>query len=245
MHVAVVVPTYQEAGNIADVCRRVRDVLPDARIVVVDDDSPDGTADAARAVGAELGDVEVVERHGERGLGGAYRLGFRRAIDAGADVVVQMDADGSHDAGDLPVLVAIVAHGADLVIGSRYVPGGRTVDWPRRRQALSRWGNRYAAGVLGLAVNDATAGYRAYSTDALERTGFEQVRADGYGFQVEMTHRLVRAEGKIVEFPITFRERTVGRSKLSRGIVNEAFGLVLRLWVADRRGRRERRRRGM
>jgi dolichol-phosphate mannosyltransferase len=245
VHVAVVVPTYQEAGNIATVCRRVRQVHPDAHILVVDDDSPDGTADVARRVGEEIGGLDVIVRTGVRGLGGAYRAGLRRAIDDGAEVVVQMDADGSHEVDVLPALVAIVRHGADLAIGSRYVPGGRTVDWPGRRRALSRWGNRYAAGVLGLAVNDATAGYRAYSAAALERMGFDQVRAEGYGFQVEMTHRLVRAEGKIVEFPITFQERTVGASKLSRNIVGEAFGLVVRLWVADRRGRRERRRRGM
>lgn len=245
MRVAVVVPTYQEAGNIAAVCRQVRAALPTARILVVDDASPDGTADVARRLAAELGDLDVVVRAGERGLGGAYRAGFRRAIDDGAEVVVQIDADGSHDADVLAALVANVEHGADLAIGSRYVPGGRTIDWPRRRRALSRWGNRYAAGVLGLAVNDATAGYRAYSAASLERIGFDQVRAEGYGFQVEMTHRLVRAEGRIVEFPITFRERTVGASKLSRGIVGEAFGLVLQLWIADRRGRRERRRRGM
>lgn len=245
MRVAVVVPTYQEAGNVAAVCRRVRAVLPEARILVVDDASPDGTADVARDAGAQIGGLDVIVRVGERGLGGAYRTGFRRAIDDGAEIVAQVDADGSHDVDVLPALVANVVHGADLAIGSRYVPGGRTVDWPGPRRALSRWGNRYAAGVLGLAVNDATAGFRAYSAAALERISFEQVRAEGYGFQIEMTHRLVRAEGKIVEFPITFRERTIGVSKLSRSIIGEAFGLVVRLWVADRRGRRERRRRGM
>jgi len=144
----------------------------------------------------------------------------------------------------LPALVANVEHGADLAIGSRYVPGGITLDWPWRRRALSRWGNRYVAGVLGLAVNDATAGLRAYSVDALRRMDYATVGAEGYGFQVEMTHRLVRAGGGIVEFPITFRERTAGESKLSGGIVREALVLVLRLWVADRRGRRQRRRQG-
>jgi hypothetical protein len=155
-----------------------------------------------------------------------------------------MDADLSHDPAVLPALVANVAHGADLAIGSRYVPGGVTENWPWTRRALSRWGNRYAAGVLGLAVNDATAGLRAYSVDALERMDYRSVNTEGYGFQVEMTHRLVRAAGRIVEFPITFRERTVGESKLSNGIVNEAFVLVAKLWLQDRRGRRLRRRRG-
>jgi dolichol-phosphate mannosyltransferase len=143
----------------------------------------------------------------------------------------------------LPALIANVEHGADLAIGSRYVPGGITLDWPWRRRALSRWGNRYVAGMLGLAVNDATAGLRAYAVDAL-RAWTTPPSADGYGFQVEMTHRLVRAGGRIVEFPITFRERTAGESKLSNGIVREATLLVVRLWWGDLRGRRERRRRG-
>src|SRR5699024_189396 len=137
-------------------------------------------------------------------IGAAYRAGFVAALASGADIVVQMDADLSHEPEMLPALISSVEHGADLAIGSRYVPGGLTVNWPVQRQRLSRWGNRYVAGVLGLAVNDATAGFRAYSAEALRRMHFETVTADGYGFQVEMTHRLVRNEGKIVEFPITF-----------------------------------------
>jgi len=155
-----------------------------------------------------------------------------------------MDADLSHDPAELPALVANVELGADLAIGSRYVPGGRTVDWPWQRRALSRWGNRYAAGLLGLAVNDATGGFRAYSAAALRTMDYATVSADGYGFQVEMTHRLVRAGGRIVEFPITFRDRTVGESKLDKGIIGEASLLVVRLWWADARGRRARRRAG-
>ena len=188
------------------------------------------------------GGSSVLERDGKTGLGAAYRAGFALAIERGAEVCVQLDADLSHDPAVLPALVSNIEHGADLAIGSRYVPGGVTEDWPWRRRALSRWGNRYAAGVLGLAVNDATAGLRAYSVDALRRMDYATVTTEGYGFQVEMTHRLVRAEGKIVEFPITFRERTVGESKLSNGIVNEAFLLVVRLWLQDMRGRRQRRR---
>ena len=149
-----------------------------------------------------------------------------------------MDADLSHDPAVLPALIANAEHGADLAIGSRYVPGGLTENWPRRRRMLSRWGNRYAAGVLGLAVNDATAGYRAYRTDALERMEFDTVTAEGYGFQVEMTYRLVRIGGKVVEFPITFRDRTAGTSKMSGGIVREALVIVIKLWVDDFGGRR-------
>ena len=242
MQVVAVVPTYNEVDNLEVLIRRLRAAVPDVDVLVVDDDSPDGTARFAEKLAAEHGRIEVVVRDGRRGLGSAYREGFRRAIDAGADVCVQIDADLSHDPADLPALVANVEHGADLAIGSRYVPGGRTESWSWRRRWLSRWGNRYAAGLLGLAVNDATAGYRAYRASSLEAMDFETVTAEGYGFQIEMTHRLVRAGGKIVEFPIAFRDRQAGESKLSQGIVGEAVGLVARLWVADRRGRRMRRR---
>ena len=244
MHVVVVVPTYEEAANIDALCEAVRTSLPDADLLIVDDNSPDGTADRAREAADRLGRIEVIVQAGKGGLGAAYRAGFRTALERGADICVQMDADLSHDPTILPALVANVELGADLAIGSRYVPGGRTLDWPWQRRALSRWGNRYAAGVLGLAVNDATAGFRAYSADALHRMDYSTVSADGYGFQVEMTHRLVRIGGRIVEVPITFRERVAGESKLSKRIVHEATWLVVRLWWGDLRGRRERRRRG-
>ena len=240
MRVTVVVPTYDEAENLETLVAGIHAAVPDAGVLVVDDNSPDGTADLAE----RLCGVEVLRRPRKAGLGAAYRAGFRVAIDRGADIVVQMDADMSHDPAALPALVTIVEHGADVAIGSRYVPGGRTENWPWQRQALSRWGNRYVAGVLGLAVNDATAGYRAYSVDALARMSFETVQADGYGFQVEMTNRIVRTGGKVVEFPITFRDRTHGESKMSGNIVSEAFVLVLKLWAQDLRGRRRRRRAG-
>ena len=245
VRVIVVVPTYNEADNIVGLCERVRQSLPDADVLVVDDGSPDGTAGRAREAGERLGRIEVLERVGKSGLGAAYRAGFHHAIERGAEICIQIDADLSHDPAVLPALVANIEHGADLAIGSRYVPGGLTVNWPDGRRALSRWGNRYAAGVLGLAINDATAGLRAYSVAALERMNYETVAAEGYGFQVEMTHRLVRAGGRIVEVPITFREREVGESKLSNSIISEAFVLVGRLWLEDRRGRRQRRRQGM
>ncbi len=244
VRVVIVVPTYNEVGNIEPLCRRVRAVLPDAEVLVVDDASPDGTAEAARRIAADLGPITLVEQAAKGGLGAAYRAGFREALERGAEVCVQLDADLSHDPAVVPALVANIEHGADLAIGSRYVPGGRTVDWPRQRRMLSRWGNRYAAGVLGLAVNDATSGFRAYSADALRRMDYETVMADGYGFQVEMTHRLVGIGGRIVEFPIAFSERTAGESKLNKSIIGEAFVLVMRLWLADARGRRERRRTG-
>lgn len=244
MRTTVVVPTYEEIDNIELLCRSVREALPDADILIVDDSSPDGTADRAEQLGRELGRIEVLRRDRKSGLGSAYRAGFRHAIDRGAEVCVQIDADLSHPVVSLPALVGCVGLGADLVIGSRYVPGGRAVAWGRRRQMLSRWGNRYAASVLGLAVNDATSGFRAYRTSALERMHFETVRAEGYGFQVEMTHRLIAARGSIVEFPIIFRDRVAGESKLSIDILREALWMVLVLWARDFGGRRRRRAEG-
>jgi glycosyltransferase involved in cell wall biosynthesis len=244
MRVIVVVPTYNEADNVETVIRGVRDVLPAALVLIIDDNSPDGTGKLAERLGEELGGLEVVHRETKEGLGAAYRAGLRGAIARGADICVQMDADLSHDPQVLPALVSIVEHGADLAIGSRYVPGGITLDWPRRRRWVSRWGNRYAAGVLGLALNDVTAGYRAYRRDALERMEFDSVTAEGYGFQIEMTYRIVRLGGRVVEFPITFQDRLEGESKFTGSIVREALALVVRLWVEDFSGRRRRRQLG-
>jgi dolichol-phosphate mannosyltransferase len=244
VRVTVVVPTFNEADNLDALVRGVRAAVPEATVLVVDDNSADGTADLAVELDDEVGCVDVLRRPYKAGLGAAYRAGFRLALDGGAEIVVQMDADLSHDPATLPALVTIIEHGADAVIGSRYVPGGVTENWPWQRRALSRWANRYVAGVLGLAVNDSTAGFRAYSAAALERMQFETVRAEGYGFQVEMTYRIVRIGGKVVEFPITFRDRTAGQSKMSGNIVSEALLLVLELWVRDVRGRRDRRRAG-
>ena len=234
--VLIVVPTFDEVDNIEILIGRVRDSVPGAKVLVVDDASPDGTAEAARRAGAD-----VLERSGKSGLGAAYRDGFAHALASEAEIVVQMDADLSHDPQYLIELLSAVRAGADAAIGSRYVPGGECVDWPRLRRFLSRWGNRYAAGMLGLAVNDATSGYRAYSTSMLRRIDVASVLAEGYGFQVEMTHRLVRSGARVVEVPIVFRDRERGVSKLSYRIVGEAFRLVLRLAVDDlRRGRRRR-----
>jgi glycosyltransferase involved in cell wall biosynthesis len=229
----VVVPTFNEAGNIAEALRRIRAAMPEAQVLVVDDASPDGTSRIVQELAAELGGIELVRRPGKSGLASAYRDGFALGIGQGAPVLVQIDADLSHDPAALPALVSAVEHGADLAMGSRYVPGGRIVGWPWRRRWLSRWGNRYAAAMLGLAVNDATSGYRAYSASAIERLDMASLDAEGYGFQIEMTHRLVRAGSPIVEIPITFTDRVVGQSKLSGGIVGEALGLVTRLAVRD------------
>lgn len=233
MRALVVIPTYDEAENIETILRRVLDSDPALEVLVVDDASPDGTARLAEKVGLDTERVHVIERPAKLGLASAYRDGFAWGLRRGAPVLVQLDADGSHDPARLRALISAVEHGADLAIGSRYVPGGRIVGWSWRRRWLSRWGSRYAAGALGLAINDATSGYRAYRAGALGGLEMETLRAGGYGFQIEMTHRLVRRGGSIVEIPITFTDRARGSSKLSGGIVREALSLVTRLALRD------------
>ena len=242
MNVTVVIPTYNEADNIEGVIRATKKALPDARVLVVDDNSPDGTAALAEGLDDEFGGIEVLARANKSGLGAAYRAGLRHAVERGADVVVQMDADMSHDPAALPALVSVVHHGVDAALGSRYVPGGKIIGWPWTRSWLSRWGNRYAAAMLGLAVNDATCGYRAYSAHAIDLVDLDTISAEGYGFQIEMTHRLVRRGGSVAEIPVTFVDRTVGHSKMSGPIVREALVLVARLALRDAvRGSRWRR----
>lgn len=231
----VVLPTYQEAENIADIVRRVREAVPRAAILVVDDGSPDGTADLAEEVGAEVGQVHVLRRSHKSGLGPAYRAGFAWGMARGHDVLIEMDADGQHDPAVLPDLISAVEEaGADLAIGSRYIPGGSVPGWPRSRRMLSRLGNRYIGLMLRLPVRDATAGFRAYRSDILEQIGLDQVTADGYGFQIEMAYAVNRAGGRIVELPITFRDRALGVSKMSPDIVFEALWLVTRWGARDR-----------
>ncbi|MBV9254656.1 MAG: polyprenol monophosphomannose synthase [Actinobacteria bacterium] len=241
MRVLVCIPTYQEADNIATILRRVRASVPSADILVVDDGSPDGTADLAQALGEELGQVDVLRRTAKAGLGPAYRAGFAVGIERGYDAMVEIDADLSHDPAALPALLHAVEDGADLAIGSRYVPGGHIPDWSWHRKALSRWGNRYSSAVLGLGVRDATAGYRVYRAEMLTRMDLDTVRADGYGFQIEMTYRVANLGGRIVEVPIDFVDRTLGKSKMSRNIVFEALGLVTWWGIRDRVLRRGKR----
>ena len=236
----VVVPTYNEAANIAEVLERIRAAVPGAHVLVVDDASPDGTADEAERLAVTIGQVSVLRRGGKAGLGSAYRVGFTQGMAEGFDVLVEMDADLSHDPGALPGLLDALDHGADLAIGSRYVPGGSIPDWSWHRRFLSRWGNRYAAGVLGLAVNDATAGYRAYRAEILGRLDLEHIRADGYGFQIEMAYQVARHGGRIVEVPIAFVDRQRGTSKMSGRIVVEALCLVTWWALRDRVFRRRR-----
>ncbi|HEX4868248.1 MAG TPA: polyprenol monophosphomannose synthase [Acidimicrobiales bacterium] len=235
MRALVVIPTYQEAGNIARVLQRVRAAVPEASVLVVDDGSPDGTADLAEATGREVGEVHVLRRTRKAGLGDAYRAGFRWGMEHGAPILVEMDADLQHDPAALPSLLAPIEAGdADLVIGSRYVAGGSIPDWRLHRRLLSRWGNRYASMVLGLGVQDSTAGFRAYRTAGLERIDLDGVAADGYGFQIEMTYRSRQAGGRIVEVPIQFGERTAGESKMSANIIGEALRMVTWWGLRDR-----------
>lgn len=209
----------------------VREAAPDADVLVVDDGSPDGTADLAEKLGAELGGITVLRREGARGFGAAVRAGFTWALDRGYDVVVGMDADLSHDPSVLPALLEAVAAGADLVVGSRYVPGGGIPRWPLYRRALSRFGNVYATTLLRLPVSDATSGYRAYRASALRAVDLTRVRANGYGFLIEMVYRVRRAGGRLAEVPIVFVDREREASKMSGRIVAEALVLVT-LWGA-------------
>jgi dolichol-phosphate mannosyltransferase len=242
MRALVVLPTYQEAENIAEVLRRVRAAAPGVDVLVVDDSSPDGTASMAKAIGAELGHIDVLIRPAKSGLGSAYRAGFTEGMARGYDVLVEMDSDLSHDPARLPALLRAVEAGADLAVGSRYVPGGVIPNWPLRRRFLSRAGNRYAALVLGLSVRDATSGFRAYRADALRRIDMTSVSADGYGFQIEMAYRVATAGGKIVELPIEFVDRQRGTSKMCFPIIAEALLLVTWWGVRDRVLRRRPRR---
>jgi dolichol-phosphate mannosyltransferase len=222
----VVIPTLGEAANIASVLRAVRASLPAAHILVVDDGSIDGTPELAEALGSELGQIHVVRRQGPRGLGPAYRAGFRAALVAGYEVVVEMDADLSHDPTALPSLIAAVENGADLCIGSRYVTGGATPGWPARRRFLSRAGGWYARTLLRLPVRDVTSGYRAYRAELLLDIDLDTVTTTGYGFQIDMTDRARRAGATITEVPIVFRDRVAGSSKMSAAIAREALLMV-------------------
>jgi dolichol-phosphate mannosyltransferase len=242
MRVFVSVPTYREAENIEELLTRLRVAVPDAHILVIDDGSDDGTAEIAEKLAIELGDIEVLRRPGKSGLGAAYRAGHAIGLARGYEVMVQIDADLSHQPEALPSLLDAVHDGADLAIGSRYVEGGAIPQWAVYRLALSRWGCRYAAWVLGIDVSDSTAGYRAYRASALRAMEFETTRANGYGFQIEMTYRLARAGGRITEVPITFTDRERGTSKMSGRIVVEAMILVTVWGVRDRLVRRRRNR---
>lgn len=231
MSVLVIVPTYNERTNIAQIVSAVRAL--DYHILVVDDGSPDGTGEVADELAQRDAGVHVLHRTAKEGLGPAYAHGFSRGLDLGAEILCEMDADFSHDPGDLPRLIAAVEAGADLAIGSRYVPGGNTEGWPWHRRALSLWGNRYASAALGMSVEDATAGFRAFRDTTIRKIEPSTCEASGYGFQVEMAWRTESAGLTIVEVPITFRERVRGESKMDSKIAIEAMWLVTK-WGSRR-----------
>jgi len=226
MRPLVVIPTYNESENIERMLLRIHECLPEAGVLVVDDGSPDGTAGIVKKVAAERPYVHILERAVKSGLGSAYRTGFAWGLERGFDAFVEIDADFSHDPAALPSVVAPLAEGFDVSIGSRYIEGGSIPNWAWHRHLLSRGGNVYASVMLGLGVADSTAGYRCYSGGILRRLDLERIRAEGYGFQIEMTYRAKQHGARIKEVPISFVDREAGTSKMSSFIVIEALALV-------------------
>jgi dolichol-phosphate mannosyltransferase len=230
----LILPTYNEAENIEAIVTASGEVLAAAdehayKILIVDDGSPDGTGDIADRLAAEREQVEVLHRTEKNGIGPAYLAGFRYALDRGAAYVMEMDSDFSHDPADLARLLAAARSGADLALGSRYVPGGGVVDWGLLRRFISEGGSTYARWVLGLRVRDLTGGFKCFKREVLEAIHFDGVRSQGYAFQVELTYRAVRAGFRVVEVPIVFKDRELGQSKMSWRIAVEAMWLVPRL----------------
>jgi len=238
----VVLPTYNEAENILIVLGLVREHVPHAEVLVVDDGSPDGTADLAEQWAVDHdGGVSVLRRSEKSGLGSAYRAGFGWGLEHGFEILIEMDSDLQHDPAMLPALIHAIEDGADLCIGSRYAPGGSVPGWKWSRRLISQGGNIYAAMVLGMHVRDSTAGFRAYAAPAVAKLELDEVKADGYGFQIEMAYAVGRNGGRIVEVPIAFGSRQRGASKMSSFIVFEALAMVTWWGIRDRvlfRGRR-------
>ena len=235
----VIVPTYNEAENIDGIARRILDTVPEAHLLVVDDGSPDGTGDLVAAMAETSDRVHLLRRAGKLGLGSAYVTGFKWGLERGYGFLIEMDADGSHPADRLPAMIQAVAAAAPeervmLAIGSRWVRGGSVVDWPKRREFLSRGANTYARIMLGLPVHDITAGFRVYRADAIARMDLDSIASKGYCFQVDMTLRVDALGGRIVEVPITFRDRIYGVSKMSQSIIVEAM-LKVTQWGIERR----------
>ena len=231
--VAVVIPTYNERDNIRLITARVRSAVVGADLLIVDDNSPDGTGKIADELAAADKHIHVLHRPAKAGLGTAYVAGFEAALVRGYDTIVEMDADGSHQPEELSKLLAALA-GADIVLGSRWIPGGRTLNWPKSRELLSRAGNAYARIMLGTPLRDITGGYRAYRASALWKIGLENVESVGYSFQIDLVRRAVQADLMVVEVPIIFVERTHGASKMSKAIVREALWRVTRWGITGR-----------
>ncbi|MEV8147618.1 polyprenol monophosphomannose synthase [Arthrobacter sp. NPDC080073] len=234
MRVLTIIPTYNELESLPKTLGRLRAAVPASDVLVVDDNSPDGTGQLADSIAAEDSQVHVLHRKGKEGLGAAYIAGFKWGMAAGYDVLVEMDADGSHQPEQLPLLLEAINDGADLAMGSRWVPGGGTVNWPLYRQAISRTGSTYARLMLGLKIKDITGGFRAFRRSTLEALKLDDVDSVGYGFQVDLAWRVAKLGLKIVERPITFVERELGASKMSGNIVVEAMINVTKWGLAAR-----------
>ncbi|MFC9508922.1 MULTISPECIES: polyprenol monophosphomannose synthase [unclassified Streptomyces] len=232
----VIIPTYNEAENIKSIVGRVREAVPEAHVLVADDNSPDGTGKLADELTVEDDHVHVLHRKGKEGLGAAYLAGFRWGLERDYGVLIEMDADGSHQPEELPRLLTALKS-ADLVLGSRWVPGGRVVNWPKSREVISRGGSLYSRLALDLPLRDITGGYRAFRRETLEGLGLEEVASQGYCFQVDLARRSVKAGYHVVEVPITFVERELGDSKMSRDILVEALWRVTAWGVGERVGK--------
>ena len=231
MKTRVLVPTYQELHTLASIVHRIFEHNPEVHVLVIDDNSPDGTGKLADQLKVKYSNLEVLHRTSKNGLGAAYIDGFENSIND-FDVLVEMDADGSHDPQDLVTILREIDN-YDCVLGSRWVPGGKVINWPKSREILSRGGNSYARLMLGIDIGDATGGFRAYKTTALKQLDLSDIDSQGYCFQVDMVRRLLKKGFKIKEVPITFTERTIGTSKMSRNIVLEAF-LKIGIWGLQR-----------
>lgn len=234
MRVITIIPTYNELESLPLTVGRLRKAVPEVDVLIADDNSPDGTGELADKLAAEDAQIHVMHRKGKEGLGAAYIAGFRWALERDYDVIVEMDADGSHMPEQLPRLLEASAQGADLVIGSRWVKGGEVVNWPLSRKLISRGGSFYSRTLLGLSLKDITAGYRAFKRETLEAIDFDAIESRGYGFQVDMTFRVARLGKRIVEVPVTFVERELGVSKMSGNIVLEAMLNVTRWGLGAR-----------
>ncbi len=238
MKAVICLPTYNESLTLEPMLRALREVLPEGgRVLVIDDNSPDGTGELADRLAQELGYVDVLHRERKEGLGPAYLAGFRRALAGGAELVLEMDCDFSHDPKDVPRLIAAVEQGADVALGSRYVPGGGVRNWGALRRLISAGGSFYARLLLGVPIRDLTGGFKCFRRAVLETIDLDAISARGYAFQIETTFRALRAGFRVVEVPITFADREVGGSKMSRTIVLEAIWRVPALRMAALRGR--------
>jgi dolichol-phosphate mannosyltransferase len=242
LRILVIIPTYNERENLKNLAPLVLGLRPDLGVLVVDDNSPDGTGDLAEELAQSLGRIDVLRRPGKQGLGSAYRAGFRRALASPAEYVVQMDADFSHDPKFLPEMMRIAEEeGVDLVLGSRYLAGANVVNWPIRRLLLSYWANWYARVITGLPLRDSTGGFKVFRRSVLETIDLDQIRSDGYGFQIEMNFHAWKNGFRIRETPIVFVDRHSGTSKMDRRIIIVAFWLVWKLRLQSLWGSKKRR----